>query len=44
VPQILVLEVVAADLDRPPSRLVLPPDSLEIPDQFALFASTDITG
>ena len=37
VPQILVFEVVAANLDRPPSRLVFPPDSLEIPDQLALF-------
>src|SRR5450755_4602506 len=37
VPQILVLEVVAANLHRSPGRLVLPPDSLEIPHQLALF-------
>src|SRR5450755_1881980 len=37
VPQILVLEVVSSDLHRPAGRLVLPPDSLEIPHQLALF-------
>src|SRR5450631_13377 len=36
VPEILVLEVVAANLDRPPARLPLPPDRLEITDQLAL--------
>ncbi len=36
VPEILVLEVVAANLDRPARRLVLPPERLEVPDQLAL--------
>src|ERR1035441_5321662 len=38
VPEILVLEIVGADLHRPARRLVLPPDSLEIAYQFSLFA------
>src|SRR5450755_2430777 len=32
VPQILVLEIMAANLDRPAGRLVFPPGSLEIPE------------
>jgi hypothetical protein len=36
VPQLLVLEIVAANLDRPPARFVLSPHCLEIPDQLAL--------
>src|SRR5947209_719458 len=35
-PQIFVLEVVAADLHGPTGRLVLPPHRLEIPDQLPL--------
>src|SRR5664279_5479868 len=38
VPEILVLEIVGADLHRPARRLILPPDSLVIAHQLSLFA------
>jgi hypothetical protein len=37
-PELFVLEVVSADLDRPALRLKLPADRLEIADQFALLS------
>ncbi len=35
-PEILVAEIVCVDLDRLPVRLILAPDSLEIPDKLTL--------